>query len=362
MGASALGEVRRGRNIRHHLPGLLREAVYGRLAGYEDVNDAERLARDSVMRAIVGREGIDRPAASTSQMGRFETEWLASEANLAVLTDLSGAWIDRVHVRRPPDGIILDMDSSESPTHRQQEGSGAATSPAPEGPARSCRAACRCDRSPARSGSPTGGRSPSPSRLHHRPDRGRDGDRVHRARDLDPNAARQRDLDRAWLGRSCGRCSASGSGGKVGPIWTGSSFTAGGLAGSANRRRHLNSWLAFRSCRRARSTPTRLARASPRQAHASKHPASADAWHPLRWCPLRGRRTPIALRLPSRECRARHRTATDGARRMDTAHVASDTLSAGIGSPTRHWSGRPPYQPPKRGHTTSAAAPSAGRT
>ena len=75
------------------------------------------------MRAIVGREGMDRPAASTSQMGRFETEWLASEANLAALTDLSGAWIDRVHERRPPDGIILDMDSSESPTHGQQEGS-----------------------------------------------------------------------------------------------------------------------------------------------------------------------------------------------------------------------------------------------
>jgi len=36
------------------------------------------------MRAIVGREGLDRPAASTSQMGRFETEWLATEANLAL--------------------------------------------------------------------------------------------------------------------------------------------------------------------------------------------------------------------------------------------------------------------------------------
>ena len=75
------------------------------------------------MRAIVGREGLDRPAASTSQMGRFETEWLATEANLTALAALSGAWIDRVHARRPPDGIILDMDSSESPTHGQQEGS-----------------------------------------------------------------------------------------------------------------------------------------------------------------------------------------------------------------------------------------------
>jgi Transposase DDE domain group 1 len=76
---------------------LFRQSVFGRLAGYEDVNDAERLARDPAMRAIVGREGLDRAAASSSQMGRFETEWLATGANLTALTDLSGAWIDRVH-------------------------------------------------------------------------------------------------------------------------------------------------------------------------------------------------------------------------------------------------------------------------
>jgi Transposase DDE domain group 1 len=48
---------RRGKNTRHKLSGLFRQAVFGRLAGYEDVNDAERLARDPAMRAIVGREG-----------------------------------------------------------------------------------------------------------------------------------------------------------------------------------------------------------------------------------------------------------------------------------------------------------------
>src|SRR5881275_245215 len=97
MAVSALAEGRRGRNIRHRLLGLLRQAVYGRLAGYEDVNDADRLARDPAMRVIVGREGTDRLAASTSEMGRFETEWLASDANLDALTRLSGTWIDRVH-------------------------------------------------------------------------------------------------------------------------------------------------------------------------------------------------------------------------------------------------------------------------
>jgi hypothetical protein len=115
---------RRGRNTRHKLGGLFRQSVFGRLAGYEDVNDAERLSHDSAMRAIVGREGLDRFAASSSQMGRFETAWLAIDANLETLANLPGAWIDRVHGRRPPDGIILDMDSSESPTHGEQEGSG----------------------------------------------------------------------------------------------------------------------------------------------------------------------------------------------------------------------------------------------
>ncbi len=53
-------------------------------------------------------------------MGRFETEWLATDENLAVLTDLSGVWIDRVHDRKRPKTIILNMDSSESPTYGER--------------------------------------------------------------------------------------------------------------------------------------------------------------------------------------------------------------------------------------------------
>jgi hypothetical protein len=51
-------------------------------------------------------------------MGRFETRWLAARENLSALADLSGQWIDLVHGRRPPGGIVLDMDSSVSPTRR----------------------------------------------------------------------------------------------------------------------------------------------------------------------------------------------------------------------------------------------------
>jgi|ERR1700730_11231012 hypothetical protein len=66
-----------GRNGRHDLVGMLRQSVFGRLAGYEDVNDADRLGRDPAMRWIVGGNAIERDAASTSQMGRFETECAA---------------------------------------------------------------------------------------------------------------------------------------------------------------------------------------------------------------------------------------------------------------------------------------------
>lgn len=119
----ALSDLRRGRNTRHVLTGLLRQSIFGRLAGYEDVNDAERLSVDPAMRAIVDRRGLAGSAASISQMGRFETAWLTHEANLAALSDLAGSWIERVHARKPPKTIILDIDSSESPTHGRQEGS-----------------------------------------------------------------------------------------------------------------------------------------------------------------------------------------------------------------------------------------------
>lgn len=74
------------------------------------------------MRRIVGGHAVAKQAASASQMGRFETEFLATDDNIAALADLSGAWIDRVHDRHPLKKAILDMDSSVSPTHGAQEG------------------------------------------------------------------------------------------------------------------------------------------------------------------------------------------------------------------------------------------------
>ena len=95
LASEALRDNRTGKNTLHRLDGLFRQSVFGRLAGYEDVNDADRLALDPVMRQVVGGRAVEAQAASASQMGRFETETLALAANRAALADLNGQWIDR---------------------------------------------------------------------------------------------------------------------------------------------------------------------------------------------------------------------------------------------------------------------------
>lgn len=121
-GSGHLTESRQGKNTTLSLLEQFRQSVFSRLAGYEDTNDAERLRIDPAMRKVTKEKKSERLGASTSQMGRFETKLLTLASNLAALTDLSGQWIDRVNDRTELKQIVLDMDSSESPTHGKQEG------------------------------------------------------------------------------------------------------------------------------------------------------------------------------------------------------------------------------------------------
>jgi hypothetical protein len=67
-GGDRLAEARTGKNRRRLLVGLLRQSVFGRLAGYEDVNDADRLCRDPAMRWVVGGAVVaDQPAGEADQ-------------------------------------------------------------------------------------------------------------------------------------------------------------------------------------------------------------------------------------------------------------------------------------------------------
>ena len=96
----------RGKNTRLPLADLLRQSVYSRLAGYEDVNDAEQLSRDPTFRLIGSEKNWDRGAALPSRLQTFETELLAEEENFAGLARLREL-IGRAEAIDSPHRVVL---------------------------------------------------------------------------------------------------------------------------------------------------------------------------------------------------------------------------------------------------------------
>ncbi len=111
----------RGKNVQIPLADLLRQSVYSRLAGYEDLNDAERLSQDPAFRLIGSRKIWERGVALTSRLQSFETELLTEDANLAGLAALNRELVARAEAIDSPRRIVLDMDSTEVPVYGEQE-------------------------------------------------------------------------------------------------------------------------------------------------------------------------------------------------------------------------------------------------
>ena len=111
----------RGKNTRVPLADLLRQSIYSRLAGYEDVNDAERLSQDPTFRLIGSEKIWERGAALTSRLQSFETELLTQDENLAGLAAINRDLIARAGAMDAPRRVVLDMDSTEIPVYGEQE-------------------------------------------------------------------------------------------------------------------------------------------------------------------------------------------------------------------------------------------------
>ena len=111
----------RGTNSRLPLADLLRQSVYRRLAGYEDVNDAERLSQDPTFRLIGSKKTWDRGAALTLRVQSFKTELLAEPENLAGLRRINRELIAKAEGIDSPQRRVLDIDSTEIPVYGQQE-------------------------------------------------------------------------------------------------------------------------------------------------------------------------------------------------------------------------------------------------
>jgi hypothetical protein len=112
---AAVRDPRDGRYVTHELRTLLRQRVYQIAAGYEDANDASTLRYDPTMQVVAHRPGVELASQPTLSRLENEIEW----GSIARLTRLGVEWFE-AHVAPPPE-VILDVDSTDDPTHGAQQ-------------------------------------------------------------------------------------------------------------------------------------------------------------------------------------------------------------------------------------------------
>ena len=121
--ADGMKDERQAGKVRHELDELLTQRVMAIACGYEDANDAARLASDPVHKLLVGRDpkkGED--LASQPTLSRFENSVDRKEL-FTMIEALAETVIER-HRRRlhgRARRITIDLDPTDDPTHGQQQ-------------------------------------------------------------------------------------------------------------------------------------------------------------------------------------------------------------------------------------------------
>lgn len=107
----------------HSLLSMLRQRMFGILAGYEDCNDHDTLRDDPVFKLIAGRLPEDEALASQPTLSRFENG--VTPAVLQKLIDFTiTTGIERLkqkHGGKLPASITLDLDATDDSTHGHQQ-------------------------------------------------------------------------------------------------------------------------------------------------------------------------------------------------------------------------------------------------
>ena len=118
----AVEDTRDARYVDHGVGDLLRQRIYQIVAGYEDAVDANLLRHDPTFQTIIDPDGSDNPLAGQSTISRLENA--ANWKDIARLADVSLTWFLRhgSKLRRwQGQEILLDVDSTDDPTHGQQQ-------------------------------------------------------------------------------------------------------------------------------------------------------------------------------------------------------------------------------------------------
>jgi hypothetical protein len=115
-----LEDLRSPTHTRHSIVQMVRQRVYQIAAGYEDCNDADYLRIDPALRLAIGKD--HKVGAGQSMLSRLENDVLGNVAGLTALEAALTRLIDALLRRKNKHRLIIDLDSTEKPTHGKQEG------------------------------------------------------------------------------------------------------------------------------------------------------------------------------------------------------------------------------------------------
>jgi len=119
--AELLHEWRDPRFVMHTLEELVRSRVFAIAQGYEDCSDFGELRDDPLFKACNGRGANGVSLASQPSLSRFEHRALRVEDLERVQQVLVKHLLRRWHNEGAPKSIVLDLDSTDDPTHGQQQ-------------------------------------------------------------------------------------------------------------------------------------------------------------------------------------------------------------------------------------------------
>jgi len=117
--AACLDDPRQPGKVQHSLEALLTQRLFQIAAGYEDCNDAHALRRDPAFRLALEKHRSDPPLASQSTLSRLENRITWRECYRLSLAFVE-AFVAR-HREHPPRRVVLDFDTTDDPTHGQQQ-------------------------------------------------------------------------------------------------------------------------------------------------------------------------------------------------------------------------------------------------
>jgi hypothetical protein len=110
--------------VKHRLPEMLAQRIYGLALGYEDLNDHEQLRSDPLLAVLSGKRDLDEPLAGKSTLNRLELVGRSLRYHkIAYSAEAMDRLLGDLYIEShttPPEQIVLDLDATDVPLYGHQ--------------------------------------------------------------------------------------------------------------------------------------------------------------------------------------------------------------------------------------------------